>query len=64
MGCTATQEAAARTEAAALRSEVTDLSRLVEAGAGLGAGEEAARDELLRQRDALLGERDAQAPPP
>ena len=55
------QEAAARGEAAALRAEVADLSRLVEAGAGLGAGEEAARDELLRQRDALLAERDAQA---
>ena len=55
------QEAAARGEAAALRAEVADLGRLVEAGAGLGAGEEAARDELLRQRDTLLAERDMQA---
>ncbi len=55
------QEAAARGEAAALRAEVADLSRLVEAGTGLSAGEETARDELLRQRDALLAERDAQA---
>ena len=57
------QEAAARGEAAALRAEVTDLSRLVDAGAGLGAGEEAAHDELLRQRDTLLAERDTQAGP-
>ena len=42
---------------------MADLSRLVEAGTGLGAGEEAARDELLRQRDALLAERDMQAQP-
>ena len=55
------QEAAARGEAAALRAEVADLSRLVEAGTGLSAGEETARDELLRQRDALLAEHDAQA---
>ena len=40
---------------------MADLSRLVEAGTGLGAGEEAARDELLRQRDTLLAERDTQA---
>jgi len=46
------QEAAARGEAAALRAEVADLSRLVEAGTGLSAGEETARDELLRQGDA------------
>ena len=43
-----------------LKLEMNNLTRLVEAGAGLSIGEEATMNELLKQKEDLTAERDAQ----
>lgn len=43
-----------------LKLEMNNLTRLVEAGAGLSIGEEATMNELLKQKEDLTKERDAQ----
>ena len=45
-----------------LKLEMNNLTRLVEAGAGLSIGEEATMNELLKQKEDLTKERDAQVP--
>ena len=46
-----------------LKLEMNSLTRLVEAGAGLSIGEEATMNELLKQKEDLTKERDAQVLP-
>ena len=46
--------------AAAYKQEITNLTRLVEAGAGFGAVEETVRDELQHRNEELEKERDQQ----
>eukprot|EP00884_Botryococcus_braunii_P003023 jgi/Botrbrau1/12721/Bobra.67_1s0084.1 len=46
---------------AGLKQEVGNLTRLVEAGAGLTLGQESAVNDLLKQKDELQKEHDAQA---
>ena len=55
------QEARLREAQAALRAEVDNLTKLVEAGAGMGSADEDQRRELLRQNEELTREREAQA---
>ena len=43
-----------------LKLEINNLTRLVEAGAGLSIGEEATMNEMLQQKEELTKERDAQ----
>lgn len=43
-----------------LKLEMNNLTRLVEAGAGLSIGEEATMNELLKQKEELTAERDSQ----
>lgn len=43
-----------------LKLEINNLTRLVEAGAGLSISEEASINELIQQKEALATERDAQ----
>lgn len=43
-----------------LKLEMNNLTRLVEAGAGLSIGEESTMNELLKQKEDLTRERDAQ----
>jgi hypothetical protein len=45
---------------AGLKQEVANLTRLVEAGAGLNLGQESAVTDLLKQKDELQKEHDAQ----
>ena len=46
-----------------LKLEMNNLTRLVEAGAGLSIGEESTMNELLKQKEDLTKERDAQVQP-
>ena len=57
------QEERARNTATALRAEIAGLSRALEADVGGAQETEAARDELLLQKDLLLRERDMQVRP-
>ena len=54
------KEARAKETIAQLKSEITNLSRLVEQGAGLSMGQESQVNELLKDKDDLTAERDAQ----
>lgn len=54
------QEARAKDMINQLKLEMNNLTRLVEAGAGLSIGEEATMNELLKQKEDLTAERDAQ----
>ena len=54
------QEARAKDMISQLKLEMNNLTRLVEAGAGLSIGEEATMNELLKQKEDLTKERDAQ----
>ena len=54
------QEARAKDMISQLKVEMNNLTRLVEAGAGLSIGEEATMNELLKQKEDLTRERDAQ----
>lgn len=56
------QEARAKDMISQLKLEMNNLTRLVEAGAGLSIGEEATMNELLKQKEDLTKERDAQVP--
>ena len=56
----ALQEARAKDMISQLKLEMNNLARLVEAGAGLSIGEEATMNELLKQKEDLTQERDAQ----
>ncbi|KAL3144393.1 hypothetical protein ABBQ32_004147 [Trebouxia sp. C0010 RCD-2024] len=54
------KEARAKDMISQLKLEMNNLTRLVEAGAGLSIGEEATMNELLKQKEDLTKERDAQ----
>ncbi len=58
-----TQEARAKDMISQLKLEMNNLTRLVEAGAGLSIGEESTMNELLKQKEDLTKERDAQVQP-
>lgn len=57
------QEARAKDMINQLKLEMNNLTRLVEAGAGLSIGEEATMNELLKQKEELTAERDSQVSP-
>ena len=57
------QEARAKDMISQLKLEMNNLTRLVEAGAGLSIGEESTMNELLKQKEDLTKERDAQVQP-
>ena len=50
------KEARARETISHLKMEISNLTRLVEQGAGISLGEETTVNELLKQRDELLKE--------
>jgi len=54
------KEARAKDTISQLKTEIANLSRLVEQGAGLSVGQETQVNALLRDKDALTKERDAQ----
>ncbi|DBB05834.1 hypothetical protein WJX82_007880 [Trebouxia sp. C0006] len=54
------KEARAKDMISQLKLEMNNLTRLVEAGAGLSIGEESTMNELLKQKEDLTKERDAQ----
>ncbi|KAJ1637888.1 hypothetical protein T492DRAFT_900634 [Pavlovales sp. CCMP2436] len=54
------KEARAKETIQQLKTEIQNLSRLVEQGAGLSMGQEAAVNELLRAKEELTAERDTQ----
>ena len=54
------KEARAKETIAQLKTEIANLSRLVEQGAGLSVGQENTVNELMREKDELTAERDAQ----
>ena len=61
------KEARAKDTISQLKTEISNLSRLVEQGAGLSVGQENTVNELMREKEELAAERDAQAcatPPP
>jgi len=54
------KEARAKETIAQLKTEISNLSRLVEQGAGLSVGQENTVNELMREKEELTAERDAQ----
>ena len=58
---TRAQEARAKETIASLRGEIASLQRLADGGGGLSSAEEAALQELMRQKEELVKERDLQA---
>jgi fructose/tagatose bisphosphate aldolase len=62
-GMVVMQEARAKDMISQLKLEMNNLTRLVEAGAGLSIGEESTMNELLKQKEDLTKERDAQVQP-
>ncbi len=54
------KEAKAKETIQQLKIEIANLTRLVEQGAGLAIGEETTLNELLKQKEDLVRERDAQ----
>jgi len=54
------KEARAKETISQLKSEISNLSRLVEQGAGLSMGQESQVNDLLKDKDDLMAERDAQ----
>lgn len=54
------QEAQAKDNIVQLKAEIANLTRLAEAGSALSSGEEAALNELMKQKEELTRERDAQ----
>ena len=54
------QELKAKEQIAALKLEISNLTRLLEQGAAVGLAEEADLEELVRQRDAAAVDRDVQ----
>jgi hypothetical protein len=57
---TALQEAQAKDAVGQLKAEIANLTRLAEAGSALSSGEEATLAELMKQKQDLVRERDAQ----
>lgn len=57
------QDARQKEVMAGLKQEVANLTRLVEAGAGLTLGQESAVNDLLKQKEELQQEHDAQVGP-
>lgn len=57
------QEAKAKEAISQLKAEIANLTRLAEAGSALSMGEEATLSELMKQREELTKERDAQVRP-
>lgn len=57
---TCLQEGQAKESIAQLKAEIANLTRLAEAGSALSSGEEATLNELMRQKEELMRERDAQ----
>ena len=54
------KEARAKETISQLKTEIANLSRLVEQGAGLSVGQENTLNELMREKEELTAERDAQ----
>jgi len=54
------QESQAKDSVVQLKAEIANLTRLAEAGSALSSGEEAALNELMKQKEELTRERDAQ----
>jgi hypothetical protein len=54
------KEGRAKEMISALKSEIANLSRLVEQGAGMSAGQEQQVNDLLAEKDRLTAERDGQ----
>jgi AraC-like DNA-binding protein len=54
------KEAKAKETIQQLKMEISNLARLVEQGSGLAMGEEATLNELLKQKEELIRERDQQ----
>jgi hypothetical protein len=54
------QEAKAKDTINQLKAEIANLTRLAEAGSALSMGEEATMNELMKQKEDLTRERDAQ----
>lgn len=54
------QEAQSKESITQLKAEIANLTRLAEAGSALSSGEEAALNELMRQKEELTRERDTQ----
>ena len=54
------KEARAKETISQLKTEIANLSRLVEQGAGLSMGQENTLNELMRDKEVLTQERDAQ----
>ena len=54
------KEAKAKETIQQLKMEIANLTRLVEQGSGLALGEEATLNELIKQKEELVKERDAQ----
>jgi hypothetical protein len=54
------QEAQAKDSITQLKAEIANLTRLAEAGSALSSGEEAALNELMKQKEELTRERDTQ----
>jgi len=54
------KEARAKETITQLKTEIANLSRLVEQGAGLSMGQENTLNELMREKEELTSERDAQ----
>lgn len=53
-------QARAKETISQLKTEIANLSRLIEQGAGLSVGQENTVNELMREKDELTAERDAQ----
>jgi hypothetical protein len=51
---------AAKATISSLKAEITNLSRLAEAGSAMSLAEDATLAELMRQKEELLRERDVQ----
>ena len=54
------QEVQAKDNIVQLKAEIANLTRLAEAGSALSSGEEAALNELMKQKEELTRERDTQ----
>jgi hypothetical protein len=54
------KESRAKETISSLKGEITNLSKLVEQGAGLSVGQEEELNGLLAEKDQLVAERDAQ----
>jgi len=58
--CSHEKEAKAKETIQQLKMEIANLTRLVEQGSGLALGEESTLNDLIKQKEELVRERDAQ----